>query len=337
MVQDRAIHKPLLAWFDKNGRKDLPWQKPTTPYRVWISEIMLQQTQVATVIPYFERFMATFPDVTTLAQASLDDVLALWAGLGYYRRARFIHQAALAIVSDFGGMMPSSVDALTSLPGIGRSTAGAIVSLAFGKQAAILDGNVKRVFARYVGIYGDPSASKTQRELWQYAEEALPDARFGDYNQALMDLGALVCTRSAPACEACPLNKHCYALNNDATDELPEPKKRKTLPVRSKQFVLLRHNDALYLERRGPDGIWGGLWCTPIVDDLDDFITDLDVDTRVAQPMFRHTFSHFHLDIHPHEVALNTRPKLPGQWFSVDELNRIGYPKPIARLLAAQN
>ena len=230
----------VLAWFDVHGRKDLPWQHPRTPYRVWISEVMLQQTQVATVIPYFERFIARFPNVDTLARAEIDDVLHLWTGLGYYARGRNLHAAARRIVDEHDSELPKTLDALIALPGIGRSTAGAILSAGHGIRASILDGNVKRVLARYFAVDGYPGERAVAETLWAHAEANTPDARVADYTQAIMDLGATLCTRSRPRCFDCPVSAECIALKNDSTDRYPAARPRKALPVRrARMFVLV--------------------------------------------------------------------------------------------------
>lgn len=263
-LQTKKIQKVILEWFDKNGRKNLPWQKARTPYRVWVSEIMLQQTQVTTVIPYFERFIKKFPDVKSLANAPEDEVLELWAGLGYYARARNLHKTAKIIQQEYKGTFPNDLLLLQELPGIGRSTAGAIFSLGMNQPAAILDGNVKRVFTRLHAIDGYPNASKTLKQLWQIAEDYLPNERAADYTQAMMDLGALLCTPTQPNCKSCPVQKYCLAHAQDKTTDYPTPKPTKSLPVRSSHFLILVNNQQeILLEKRPPAGIWGGLWSLP--------------------------------------------------------------------------
>ncbi|MEM6710048.1 MAG: A/G-specific adenine glycosylase [Pseudomonadota bacterium] len=296
----------MLAWFDQHGRRDLPWQHPITPYRVWISEIMLQQTQVATVIGYFERFMAAFPSVQALADADLDAVLHQWTGLGYYARARNLHAAAQQIVSDHGGELPVGVEALTTLPGIGRSTAGAIASISQGQVAAILDGNVKRVLARVYAIAGEPSKAPTQRTLWSYAERNTPVERTADYTQAIMDLGATLCTRRNPGCDRCPLRERCRAFELGTPDVFPERAKRKAKPVREARLWLVKDSHGrLLLEQRPARGIWGGLWSPPerpIQEALGALSKEFGLEAaRLGEPTdvggFRHTFSHYHLDL----------------------------------------
>lgn len=233
----------LLRWYDRHGRKDLPWQRARTPYTVWVSEVMLQQTQVATVIPYFERFMARFPDVRTLADAPLDAVLAHWSGLGYYSRARNLHRAAQQIRDRHGGVFPEDMDAIAALPGIGRSTAGAILAQALGQRHAILDGNVKRVLTRHRAIAGWPGQSAVERRLWEIAEAETPHARVADYTQAIMDLGAMVCTRARPRCGACPVADDCAARAAGTVSRYPAPKPRKTLPVRQTRMLLVTNGE----------------------------------------------------------------------------------------------
>lgn len=335
----------VLAWFDRHGRKDLPWQQSISPYRVWVSEIMLQQTQVATVIPYFERFMARFPSVDDLAAAPIDDVLHLWSGLGYYARARNLHRAAIMVCEQHGGAFPTDLDGMQALPGIGRSTAGAILSLACGQRQVILDGNVKRVLARYRAIEGWPGTTSVLNELWALAERYTPDHRVAHFNQAMMDLGATLCARSKPACERCPVSAGCAARQRGEQQRYPGKKPRKALPERSTQMVLVRDAEgAILLERRPPSGIWGGLWCLPEIEQHVDPLTWCE--QKVGQkanlgrslPARRHTFSHFHLDIEPVEILL----KQPGcavmepgsrLWYNPRQPENIGLAAPVARLL----
>lgn len=326
----------LLAWFDDHGRKDLPWQHPQTPYRVWISEIMLQQTQVSVVIGYFERFMARFPTVADLADAPTEDVLSLWAGLGYYARARNLHQAARQVVAEFGGEMPSTVDALESLPGIGRSTAGAIVSMGFGQRAAILDGNVKRVLARHAGVEGWPGRSPVMKALWREAESRLPDGRHGEFTQASMDLGATVCTRHQPACLLCPLQDDCVARLTNRIPELPAPKPRTHRPRRRSFVWLIRDTEnRLLLHRRAPTGVWGGLWSLPETDSLDCPV-QLEDGTTLRQPKpLTHELSHFTWELQPvcvrSTVSFEVRDADNLAWYATDALP--GLPAPIRRLI----
>jgi A/G-specific adenine glycosylase len=270
---DKEFATRLLAWFDLHGRKHLPWQGNPETYRVWVSEIMLQQTQVAAVIPYFERFMARFPTLEALATADLDEVLHLWTGLGYYARARNLHATARTLSERHGGEFPSGLKAVMALPGIGRSTAGAILALARGERHAILDGNVKRVLARVFGIAGDPSSAAVLAELWQRAEACTPHTRIGAYTQAIMDLGATVCTRTRPTCTLCPMNGLCVAAHEGRQRELPEPKRRvRARPAREAVLLIAESTGCdngartVLVERRPPAGIWGGLWSPPQFD-----------------------------------------------------------------------
>lgn len=300
----------VLQWFDQHGRKHLPWQQERSPYRVWVSEIMLQQTQVATVIPYFETFMARFPTVETLADGPLDAVLGLWSGLGYYARARNLHKAAQLVRDEHDGIFPSTFDDVLALPGIGRSTAGAILSLALNQHHAILDGNVKRVLARVFAVPGWPGKTNVADALWQYAEQLTPAHRVADFNQAMMDLGAGVCARSRPQCDSCPLQKVCVACAEGRQNEFPGKKSKKKIPVRETQMLLLANDaNAILLQRRPPTGIWGGLLSLPEVPVGEDVSLwcEKSLGFRVSEkhrwPVMRHTFSHFHLDISPVVVA----------------------------------
>lgn len=301
----------LLAWYRLHGRHDLPWQKAGSLYSTWISEVMLQQTQVATVIPYFDKFMKSFADVSALADASQDDVLLHWAGLGYYSRARNIHKAALIIKEQHDGQFPQSYEDVLALPGIGPSTAGAILAQALGQRHAILDGNVKRVLVRYQAIEGWYGQSQVEKQLWSLAEKYTPEQEVADYTQAIMDLGATVCTRSSAKCDVCPLHSDCFALQQNRVAELPTKKPKKSLPVKHKRFLIIRNEQGDYLmEKRPPVGIWGGLWSLPelamnqSVDEMVKEYWQLSVDNISDRPVLRHTFSHFHLDITPCEVQV---------------------------------
>ena len=302
----------LLKWYDKNGRKDLPWQKNRNAYRVWISEIMLQQTQVKTVIPYFEKFMESFPEVLDLANAHEDEVLHHWSGLGYYARARNLHKAAKQVRDEHRGEFPLDFDEVLALPGIGQSTAGAILAQAEGQRHSILDGNVKRVLARFHGIHGWTGQVKIQAVLWQKAELHTPENRLADYTQAIMDMGATLCTRAKVKCDICPLQSECVAFNTDQVKLLPTPKPKKTLPVKTVRMLLLRNKEQqILLEKRPPTGIWGGLWSLPEMP-LDEAVADwcnnhyqLKVKASNEGPVMRHTFSHFHLDITPCVAEVN--------------------------------
>jgi A/G-specific adenine glycosylase len=298
----------VLRWYDDHGRKDLPWQNTVDAYRVWVSEIMLQQTQVRTVIPYFLRFMDRFPDVLTLASADLDEVLQHWSGLGYYARARNLHRTAKMIRDEHDGRFPSDVDTVSALPGIGRSTAGAILALAFGQRHAILDGNVKRVLARHAAVAGWPGKTAVARELWELAETRTPMQRGGDYTQAMMDLGATLCTRSAPACGSCPVNGDCVALAAGEVERFPGRKPKRERPLRETTMVLAVADGAVYLERRPATGIWGGLWSLPEVSDVGDWCAqrfDADAVETQSWDTLRHSFSHYDLDIAPVVVRID--------------------------------
>ncbi len=331
----------VLAWYERHGRHDLPWQCPATPYRVWISEIMLQQTRVETVRGYFDRFMQRFPDVATLAAADIDEVLGLWSGLGYYARARNLHRAAQSMVAEHGGEVPDDPAVLTGLPGIGRSTAGAILSLGHGRHHAILDGNVKRVLARHAGVEGWPGRTPVQRSLWAIAEERTPAARTAAYNQAMMDLGAMVCLRR-PVCDACPVAADCSARRTGRTADIPAPKPKREIPRRETVALVIQRGEdgAILLERRPPSGIWGGLWSLPeFVDDADlkSWVATRfgDVDLEPLTPV-EHAFTHFRLRIHPRRVHLSgavdgVREGADHGWYLPDDAPG-GLPAPIRRL-----
>ena len=342
------VATPLLAWFDRHGRHDLPWQhagpgNARDAYRVWLSEIMLQQTQVATVIPYFQRFVEALPTLRDLAAADEDTVLALWSGLGYYRRARFLHRAAQLCVEQHGGELPRDFDALVALPGIGRSTAGAILAQAYGLRFPILDGNVKRVLTRYHGIHGHPGQGAVEKQLWQHADTHTPSLRVADYTQAIMDLGATLCVRSRPLCDACPLAADCVARRDGLTAQLPSPKPRKAIPERDTVMLVLRdaHGNVL-LERRGPQGVWSGLWSLPEADDTDAAWRVAQqhavIDDAQALTPFVHVFSHYRLRIEPllfddatAHPAIADNPHL--RWCGADELAALGLPAPVRSLL----
>lgn len=334
----------LLAWYDANGRHELPWKQPATPYRVWVSEIMLQQTRVSVVVPYFRAFMERFPDVQALAQAPADAVMAQWSGLGYYARARNLHRAAQVIAAEHGGEMPTDRESWQALPGVGRSTAGAILSLSMEQRHAILDGNVKRVLARYGSIPGWPGRTAVERELWALSEQLTPDARCADYNQAMMDLGATVCTRKAPACLLCPLSQDCRARAVGEPEAYPEPKPSKRLPVRRTRMLLLESDQGVLLQRRPPTGIWGGLWSLPEAPAEDDPLAhcreQLGLEAAVPEywPAFRHTFSHYHLDIEPVRlrVAGDAGRVMTGDeaiWYNERTALDRGLAAPVSRLL----
>jgi A/G-specific adenine glycosylase len=355
-----AFQQNILAWFDQYGRKDLPWQQGLTttrdsisideigresmqtPYRVWLSETMLQQTQVATVIPYFNTFIAKFPDIKSLANAPVDEVLHLWSGLGYYARARNLHKTAQLIVER--NHFPDTLDELIKMPGIGLSTAGAILSIAFNKSQPILDGNVKRVLSRFKAISGWPGNSAINKELWAISARLTPLDRVADYTQAIMDLGATVCTRSKPACQDCPLNARCLARLAGNVSAYPTPKPAKTLPI--KQLTLLLLSDAdnrVLLEKRPPTGIWGGLWSLPEFDSITAahdwcLIKNIQITAQQTLATRRHTFSHYHLDYTPLLVQADNPINFVMEanqtvWYKVGQLKKLGLAAPIKQLL----
>ena len=341
-MTETGFAERLLAWFDDHGRKDLPWQVDDA-YRVWVSEIMLQQTQVRTVIPYYERFMHRFPSVEALADAPLDAVLDHWSGLGYYARARNLHKAATVIRDDFGGEFPDDFDSVCSLPGIGRSTAGAILSLAFGQRHAILDGNVKRVLARHGAIPGWPGRTAVGNALWAVAEARTPVERVGDYTQAIMDLGATVCTRSKPRCEHCPVRSDCAARAASTVDQYPGRKPRKPRPLKTTTMVLAVSDGAVYLERRPPTGIWGGLWSLPELErgEVADWCRErLDAagSETVSWGVMRHSFSHYDLDIQPvvvhiHDASRKVADTRDTTWHRLDAAPPGGIAAPVQKLI----
>ena len=336
----------LLSWHKKHGRHDLPWQQPRTPYRVWLSEIMLQQTQVSTVIGYFEAFVREFPTLESLARAPGERVMHLWAGLGYYSRARNLHKSAQICLAENGGELPASFDALMALPGIGRSTAGAILSQAHGAPYAIMDGNVKRVLARFHAVAGDSSSVPVQKRLWQLAESHLPKNHLADYTQAIMDLGATVCTRSRPDCGRCPLSAHCQAQLSRTVADYPNRKPGKTVPKRETfALILLSDDNRILLERRPDSGIWGGLHSLPEASDEQCASAFAGHYAKrpgdaAALPAIRHIFSHFQLSIRPllwrgctPNAQISDNDAL--QWIGRDRLSQTGLPAPIKKLLQA--
>ena len=336
------FQKQLLAWFDIYGRKDLPWQQNITPYRVWLSEIMLQQTQVSTVIPYFNAFIARFPDIDSLAQTPLDEVLHYWSGLGYYARARNLHKTAQIIYRQ--QRFPDTLAELMALAGIGQSTAGAILSIAFNSSHPILDGNVKRVLTRYKGIAGWAGQAEIAQQLWAVSAELTPIQRCADYTQAMMDLGATLCTRSKPLCLACPLASHCVAYKTGTTAILPTPKPRKTLPVKQVIFLLLQNNQQqICLEKRPPTGIWGGLWSLPEFDSIESaqnfcLVQNISIQHQQILSTERHTFSHYHLDYTPLVIQTESPTNFVMEaertvWYNGEQINKLGLAAPIKHLL----
>jgi A/G-specific adenine glycosylase len=341
--QAKALAAALLRWFRHHGRHDLPWQRDPTPYRVWLSEVMLQQTQVATAIPYFEGFTRRFPDVASLAAASLNEVLRLWAGLGYYARARHLHAAARRVMQAHGGSFPHGLEALTALPGVGRSTAGAVLALGFGRRAPILDGNVKRVLCRYFALPGWPGSPVMLRQLWDLAEALTPPAtQVAAYTQAIMDLGATVCTRRQPRCAACPWSAGCAARAAGRQADLPASRPRATVRERAVCMLLLRDaHGRVLLQRRPESGLWGGLWSLPEAADAHSARRWCQSQLGAAPARWRrgvalrHAFTHYTLRITPlHGRITAAAARLPLRWHDPHRPPPGGLPAPVARLLA---
>jgi A/G-specific adenine glycosylase len=348
--QQLCFSSKVLNWFDDHGRKDLPWQKDISPYRVWVSEIMLQQTQVKTVIPYYERFMSSFPTVRALANADQDEVLKHWSGLGYYARARNMHSAAKMVRDEFGGEFPQNLEAMKSLKGIGRSTAAAILSIASNQSEAILDGNVKRVLSRAFAVGGWPAKSDILNQLWLLAEQTTPQNRNADYTQAIMDLGATLCTRSKPQCEMCPLTADCIAYADSRQADFPGKKPKKALPEKNATMLLIRNqSQAVYMQKRPPVGIWGSLWCFPQFanselarDWLNEYF-ELELDQAKELAVLSHTFSHFRLHIQPliidviTPINLRVMEKQESLWYNIDTEFQGGLAAPVQTLLNKLN
>jgi A/G-specific adenine glycosylase len=333
----------VLAWFDQSGRRNLPWQSDPTPYRVWVSEIMLQQTQVTTVIPFFRSFLERFPDVHALAAAPIDEVLHRWSGLGYYARARNLHRAAVRIVAEHGGEFPRTLEEMISLPGIGRSTAGAILSLARDERYPILDGNVKRVLARYFGVEGFSGAGAVSMRLWALAEECTPHAQLAAYTQAIMDLGATVCVRRRPLCAACPISSNCVARATGRQHELPAPRPRAARRLKRTCMLIAVHEGRVLLERRPPDGIWGGLWGLPEFANLVDarlwserVLANGSAPIDALAPV-RHAFTHFDLDIEPLRIeCAGTSAVMEADrwvWYNPAAPAALGVAAPVSQLI----
>ncbi|HEV2978133.1 MAG TPA: A/G-specific adenine glycosylase [Casimicrobiaceae bacterium] len=338
----RSFAARLIAWQGAHGRRGLPWQGTRDPYRIWLSEVMLQQTQVATVVPYYHRFLAAFPDVARFAAAPIERVLELWSGLGYYRRAHLMHRAARTLVAKHGGEFPRDAAAIAKLPGIGRSTAAAIAAFAFGARGAILDGNVQRVLARHAAIAGSPSRAKVKHALWRCADALLPRSGIEIYTQALMDLGATVCLRTAPRCSACPVAGDCVARRENRVAELPTPRPRKALPRRTLTLLLLERHGEVLLERRPANGIWAGLWSLPELDTGADPVAHClkRFTARVAAlpplPAIEHGFTHFRLTLYPQPCAVHAWPRRaqPGLlWVPLPDIGGAALPAPIKKLL----
>ena len=336
----------VLDWYRRYGRHDLPWQGQDA-YRVWLSEIMLQQTQVSTVIPYYQNFLERFPDIDALAAASVDDVLQHWQGLGYYARARNLHRAAQIIRDEHGGEFPREFDAVVALPGIGRSTAGAILSFAHGQHWPILDGNVKRVLARCFRVPGWYGRSDTMKQLWYLTESITPERNTADFNQAMMDIGAMLCLKSSPKCEACPLKSMCASYRHHSQEQYPEKKPARSKPHRQTMMLLHRHGDDVLLWRRPPNGIWGGLWSLPEVDDelaislwQQSFLAMTRAPQQVQHQLLRHQFTHYSLDISLATIELDSLPRRIYDrdnyaWVGIDSLSQYGLPTPVRKLLSS--
>ncbi len=345
-IDEQQFSQRLLAWFDTEGRKGLPWQRDPNPYRVWVSEVMLQQTQVAAVIPYFERFMARFPTLQALAEAPLDEVLHQWTGLGYYARARNLQACAKVLIDQHGGEFPATFEAVVALPGIGRSTAGAILSLSRGERHPILDGNAKRVLARVFGIGGDPGTASVLAGLWQRAENCTPSTRVAAYTQAIMDLGATVCTRMRPACSGCPMHAGCVAARDGKQQEFPGKKRRRLRPARDSVLLIAESGEAasraILLERRPNAGIWGGLWSPPQFDDEPGARAWCERELRrtraafPALPPIDHAFTHFDLRLHPLRVRCEPAAAVDESgrrlWYCLASPPQVGLPQPIRAL-----
>ena len=340
-----SFARAVLDWYRRYGRHDLPWQRQDA-YRVWLSEIMLQQTQVATVIPYYERFLQRFPDLASLADADIDEVLQHWQGLGYYARARNLHQAAQAIRDEHGGRFPSDMEALQALPGIGRSTAGAILSFAFGQHWPILDGNVKRVLARCFRVPGWYGQSSTMKQLWYLSESVTPAEHSADFNQAMMDIGSMLCVKSKPKCEACPLKPMCASYRHHSQAEYPQKKPKRSKPHKRTLMLLHRCGAQVLLWRRPPSGIWGGLWSLPEVDGADaielwqqSFLALTRAPASLQDDVIRHQFSHYSLDISLALIELDELPERVAdaenyRWVEIAELTSHGLPTPVRKILA---
>ena len=350
--RDPGFSDEVIRWQKRHGRHALPWQNTRDAYRIWLSEIMLQQTQVSAVIPYYQRFLQRFPDVFSLAEANAEEVMAHWSGLGYYSRARNLHRCAQRVVTEHGGKFPSDPLLLADLPGIGRSTAAAIAAFAYGARAAILDGNVKRVFCRAFGIDGFPGAKPVEDQLWRRATALLPERDIEAYTQGLMDLGATLCTRSNPACASCPLAKRCMALADDRVRELPVRKPKKAVPEKYCSMLIVIEGNQVLLEQRPDSGIWGGLLSLPemgrlSVDATDSFEAALahavapfgESGSCESLPSFTHVFTHFKLHITPYRVRLARRLHMAGQtnhvWYEADKLADAPLPAPVKKLLLA--
>jgi A/G-specific adenine glycosylase len=352
---DPTFSESVIRWQKKHGRHALPWQNTRDAYRIWLSEIMLQQTQVAAVIPYYQRFLIRFPDVASLAPAPSEEVMSHWSGLGYYSRARNLHQCARRVVAEYGGVFPGDPELLAQLPGIGRSTAAAIAAFSCGARAAILDGNVKRVFCRVFGIEGYPGAKPIEDKLWQHAVALLPQCDVEAYTQGLMDLGATLCTRSKPNCGSCPLAQRCVALATNRVNELPVRKPKKAVPEKHTSMLVITDRDQVLLEQRPDSGIWGGLLSLPEAGQPGDSGAggQQDFEARIAQAIapfgvaascerlrpFSHGFTHFKLHVAPYRIKLARRLEVAAEarhvWYRTDKLPDAPLPAPVKKLLLA--
>lgn len=331
----------VVDWYHLYGRKTLPWQLAKTPYKVWVSEVMLQQTQVVTVIPYFEKFMQSFPDIIALANADEDQVLHHWTGLGYYARARNLHKTAKIVRDKYQGQFPSTLEEVMNLPGIGRSTAGAVLSLSLGQHHPILDGNVKRVLARFFMVEGWYGVKKVENQLWHLSEQLTPKNNVTEFNQAMMDLGASLCSRSRFDCEACPLKTQCGAFNAGKVKEFPHSKPKKAMPKKSCHQLIIKHNDKVLMEKRPSSGIWGGLFGFFEFNEhseLDTFLAQqgLKSELEILAP-FSHVFSHFELTINPHVLNVQQIPDVVNDkqliWYPLDQSIEVGLAAPTKKLV----
>ncbi|VFP84006.1 Adenine DNA glycosylase [Candidatus Erwinia haradaeae] len=342
-MQELHFSQQVLSWYQKNGRHNLPWQIDKTPYKVWLSEVMLQQTTVTTVIPYFIRFIAYFPDISHVAQASLDEVLYLWSGLGYYARARNLHKAAKIIFEEHTGTFPQTFIEIIKLPGIGRSTAGAILSLALGKHFPILDVNVKRVLSRFYGVVDSPNKREVEKRLWCISEAVTPVNNVGEFNQAIMDIGSFLCTSFSPKCTICPLRIDCHVRKCNIVELLPVKPVRKKIPRRTIWLLLIQRGEEIWLNKRPPCGLWGGLFSFPEYNTEAELRLALDRHALLNEnythymEVIQHTFSHFHLEMMPIRLCLPTFcVKInygAGCWYNLFKPPMIGIPAPIDFLL----
>ena len=336
----KLIHPAILAWHKEHGRHDLPWQNTQDAYRIWVSEIMLQQTQVTTVIPYYQRFMSSFPTVQDLAAADNDEVMHHWTGLGYYARARNLHKTAKQIVEQHGGVFPTQFDDVLALPGIGRSTAGAILAFSEQQHHSILDGNVKRVLARFYEVEGWYGKKVVETQLWTLAQANTPKKQVDTYTQAIMDFGATLCSRSRPNCSECPLQRDCGAFKNERTTELPHGKPKAAKPTKQTYMLMIQNEQGeVLLQQNPPTGIWGGLWCPPQTQELSDqmVVNGLSIRKEKALPMIKHTFSHFHLEITPVLCSYRQMQNVADDltlWYKSDASQAVGLAAPVKKLLS---